>query len=36
VVLHSAKNKELKEITTSLKQKFWKTPTIASEPEELP
>lgn len=36
VVLHSAKNKELKEITASLKQKFWKTPTIASEPEELP
>lgn len=36
VVLRSAKNKELKEITASLKQKFWKTPTIASEPEELP
>ncbi len=36
VVLHSAKNKELNEITASLKQKFWKTPTIASEPEELP
>lgn len=36
VVLHSAKNKELKEITASLKQKFWKTPAIAPEPEELP
>jgi len=34
--LRSAKNKELKEITVSLKQKFWRTPTIASEPEELP
>jgi peptidoglycan biosynthesis protein MviN/MurJ (putative lipid II flippase) len=36
MVLRSAKNKELKEIIVSLKQKFWKTSTIASEPEELP
>lgn len=35
-VLSSAKNKELAEIVDSLKQKFWKTPTIASEPEEVP
>lgn len=36
MVLRSAKNKELKEIIVSLKQKFWKTSAIASEPEELP
>ncbi len=35
-VLRSAKNKELEEIISSLKQKFWKTPAIAPEPEELP
>lgn len=35
-VLHSAKNRELEEIVSSLKQKFWKTPAIAPEPEELP
>ncbi|MBI4692165.1 MAG: hypothetical protein HY773_01845 [Candidatus Terrybacteria bacterium] len=36
LALCSAKNKELREITASLKQRFWKTPIIASEPEELP
>ena len=36
MVLRSAKNKELNEIIVSLKQKFWKTPAIAPEPEELP
>lgn len=36
VVLRSAKNSELEEIIVSLKQKFWETPTIASESEELP
>jgi peptidoglycan biosynthesis protein MviN/MurJ (putative lipid II flippase) len=36
VVLLAMKNRELKEIVNSLKQKFWKTPTIAPEPEELP
>ncbi|NOY35379.1 MAG: hypothetical protein GXP44_00400 [bacterium] len=33
--LRSAGNGELKEITDSLKQKFWKTPVIAPEPNEL-
>jgi len=35
-VLRSARNKELEEIINSLRQKFWKTQTIAPEPEELP
>lgn len=35
VALTAAKNKELIEITDSLKQKFWKSPVIASEREEL-
>jgi len=35
VALNAAKNRELKEITESLKQKFWKSPVIASEREEL-
>jgi len=35
VVLRAANNRELEEITTSLKDKFWKTPTIAPEPDEL-
>ncbi len=35
VVLRAADNRELKEITTSLKDKFWKTPAIAPEPDEL-
>jgi hypothetical protein len=36
MVLYFMKNKELHEIVSVLKQKFWKTPTIAPEPEELP
>ena len=36
VVLRLMKNRELEEIVNSLKQKFWKTPAIAPEPEELP
>ncbi|MFA4890545.1 MAG: lipid II flippase MurJ [Candidatus Paceibacterota bacterium] len=35
VALSAAKNRELREITESLKQKFWKSPVIASEREEL-
>jgi len=33
--LRFAGNRELKEITGSLKQKFWQTPVIAPEPKEL-
>lgn len=36
VVLRAMKNRELEEIVNSLKQRFWKTQTIAPEPEELP
>lgn len=35
VALNAAKNKELKEITGSLRKKFWKEPVIAPEREEL-
>ncbi len=35
VSLRAAGNRELREITGSLKQKFWKTPAIAPEPDEL-
>lgn len=35
VSLNAAKNRELKEITESLRQKFWKSPVIATEREEL-
>lgn len=34
-VLHLMGSKELKEVASSLKQKFWKTPVIAPEPEAL-
>lgn len=35
IVLNSVKNKELGDIIDSLKQKFWKTPVVASEPENI-
>jgi putative peptidoglycan lipid II flippase len=35
-VLRVFKNKELDNIINVLRQKFWKTPAIAPEPEELP
>ena len=35
VSLRAANNRELDEIANSLKQKFWKTPAIAPEPDEL-
>ncbi|MEK9183836.1 MAG: lipid II flippase MurJ, partial [Patescibacteria group bacterium] len=34
-ILRLIKNKELEEIVNSLKQKFWRTPIIAPEPEVL-
>lgn len=34
-VLYALKNPEIKEIASSLRQKFWRTPAIAPEPEEL-
>jgi hypothetical protein len=36
LILSFMKNEELHDIVTVLKQKFWKTPAIAPEPEELP
>ncbi len=36
IVLSSAKNEELQELTAALKSKLWKTPTTSIEPEELP
>ncbi|KKS16368.1 MAG: Integral membrane protein MviN [Parcubacteria group bacterium GW2011_GWB1_41_6] len=35
-VLKIMKNSELEEILSALKRKFWKTPVVASEPEQLP
>ncbi len=35
VFLYFLKNKELMEIIVSIRQKFWKVPVIASEPEKL-
>ena len=35
ISLRSADNRELNEIINSFKQKFWKTPIIAPEPDEL-
>ena len=34
-VLRSARNKELGEISVSLKNKFWRTPVVAPEPEAI-
>jgi len=36
LVLNFMKNEELRDIISALKQKFWKIPAIAPEPEELP